>query len=179
MKRVFLIHGWEGRPDNHWFPWLKRELEARYIKVFAPAMPNPTHPNLDEWIMMIRDWVGEIDPETFFVGHSLGCIAILKYLERTKINAKFGTAVFVGGFKDDINEKELFEFTRDPLDFEKIKGKGNFVSIASDNDEQVTLSASMALAHALDSKIIVLKGKGHFCKSDGVVSLPEVLEALL
>lgn len=179
MKRVFLIHGWEGRPDNHWFPWLKRELEARYFKVYAPAMPGNTHPNLDEWVSLIREWVGEIDSETCFVGHSLGCVAILKYLERIKSSAKFGVCIFVGGFKDDIGERELFEFTREPLNFDKLKGKGKFVTIASDNDTQVPLEASMSLAHSLESKITVLKGKGHFCKSDGVVSLPEVLEALL
>ena len=29
MKRVYIIHGWEGYPEEGWFPWLKKELEDR------------------------------------------------------------------------------------------------------------------------------------------------------
>ena len=29
MKKVFIIHGWEGYPEEGWFPWLKKELESR------------------------------------------------------------------------------------------------------------------------------------------------------
>ena len=31
MKRVFIIHGWEGHPENAWFPWLKKELEQKRV----------------------------------------------------------------------------------------------------------------------------------------------------
>jgi hypothetical protein len=30
-KRVFIIHGWEGYPEEGWFPWLKKELEKGTI----------------------------------------------------------------------------------------------------------------------------------------------------
>jgi len=29
MKRVFIIHGWGGNPEEGWLPWLKKELEAK------------------------------------------------------------------------------------------------------------------------------------------------------
>ena len=29
MQRVFIIHGWDGYPEEGWFPWLKKELEAK------------------------------------------------------------------------------------------------------------------------------------------------------
>ena len=28
-KRVFIVHGWDGYPEEVWFPWLKKELEAK------------------------------------------------------------------------------------------------------------------------------------------------------
>jgi len=28
-KRVFIVHGWGGHPEEGWFPWLKKELERR------------------------------------------------------------------------------------------------------------------------------------------------------
>lgn len=32
MKRVFIVHGWGGRPDESWFPWIQRELESKGFK---------------------------------------------------------------------------------------------------------------------------------------------------
>ncbi len=180
MKRVFLIHGFDGRPDNHWFPWLKRELEARYFKVYTPAMPNAAHPKVHEWISFIKEWVGKPDEETFFVGHSLGCIATVRYLETLPDDAKIGGAVFVAGFSGNINAPEIEEFYALPVDVSKVRRFGNkFVSILSDNDDTVPLEKGIEFSNLLRAKTRVLRGKGHFCKDDGVTSLPEVLKALL
>jgi predicted alpha/beta hydrolase family esterase len=29
MKKALLLHGWGGKSDNHWFPWLKKELNKK------------------------------------------------------------------------------------------------------------------------------------------------------
>jgi hypothetical protein len=50
MKRVILIHGWDGFPNNCWFPWLKKELEDKDFEVIVPAMPNPEHPKVKPWV---------------------------------------------------------------------------------------------------------------------------------
>lgn len=47
MKRVFIIHGWDGYPKEWWYPWLKQELEARSFEVYVPAMPDPEGPKID------------------------------------------------------------------------------------------------------------------------------------
>jgi esterase/lipase len=48
QKRVFLIHGWEGYPEEGWRPWLKNELEKIGFTVFVPSMPNTKHPKMNE-----------------------------------------------------------------------------------------------------------------------------------
>ena len=30
-KRVFIVHGWGGHPDEGWFPWLSSELGSEII----------------------------------------------------------------------------------------------------------------------------------------------------
>lgn len=45
-KRVFLIHGWEGYPEEGWRPWLKKELEQRGFTVIVPAMPDTATPTM-------------------------------------------------------------------------------------------------------------------------------------
>ncbi len=46
MKRVFIVHGWDGYPTEGWFPWLKAELEKRGFTVAVPAMPHPERPTV-------------------------------------------------------------------------------------------------------------------------------------
>ena len=47
-KRVFVIHGWGGYPEEGWKPWLKKELEKRGFTVFVPAMPDTEHPKMND-----------------------------------------------------------------------------------------------------------------------------------
>jgi len=49
-KRAFVIHGWTGRNNQDWFPWILRELEKRDYTAMAPAMPNPDYPVMSEWL---------------------------------------------------------------------------------------------------------------------------------
>mgnify|MGYP001569945392 CR=1 FL=1 len=72
-KRVFLIHGWEGNPENAWFPWLKKELKARNFEVIVPEMPDTEKPEIKSWIKKLKETVGRADEETYFIGHSIGC----------------------------------------------------------------------------------------------------------
>ena len=80
-QRAFIIHGYLGRPDEAWQPWLRAELEKRGFIVQLPAMPHPDRPTIPEWVGFIAQLVGEPDRETVLIGHSLGCQAVLRYLE--------------------------------------------------------------------------------------------------
>lgn len=39
---------------------------------------------MDKWVPYLAQAVGELHPEDYSVGHSLGCITILRYLESLK-----------------------------------------------------------------------------------------------
>lgn len=97
-KRVFIIHGWDGYPEEGWFPWLKKELEAKSFTVFVPQLPKPDEPRIDNWVPELRKVVGNPDEQTYFVGHSMGCQTIARYLETLPEGVKVGGAVFVAGF---------------------------------------------------------------------------------
>src|SRR3989344_1157111 len=89
MKRVFVIHRWSGGPEDDWRPWLKEELEAKGYEVVVPEMPETEHPQIGKWVAKIAEVVGMPDENTYFVGHSIGCQTIMRYLqtlpEATKI----------------------------------------------------------------------------------------------
>ncbi len=178
MKRVFLIHGWEGSPKEHWFPWLKKELEKLDFKVKSLDMPNSNYPKLSEWLNHIKKSVTSPDKDTYFVGHSLGCITIVRYLELLPNEAKIGGCVLVAGFSF-LKDKEMKEFYKKDFDIVKIrKHCDKFVNIYSDNDEDISLKESKSFAKLLKAKKVLEKGKGHFCLDEGVDKLPNVLKAI-
>ena len=187
MKRVFIIHGWDGYPEEGIFPWLKKELEAKGIEVHTPAMPVPLEPKIDTWIPFLKEQVGEPDKETFFVGHSMGAQAILRYLESLEKDQKIGGAVFLAGFvhlggeayeseDDPLIAKPWLET---PLNWKKIKSHANkFSAVFSDNDPFVPLSDSEIFKKELGAEISVVHGWKHFSGSEGIKELPIVLEQL-
>lgn len=179
-KRVFIIHGWEGTPRAHWFPWLKRELEERGFQVQAPAMPHPKKPKLAEWLAHLEKMVGQADENTYFVGHSLGVITILRFLESIPHPKKVGGAVLVAGFSKPIGYKELNSFFVEPVDYHKIKNSVNkIVAIHSDNDPYVLLENGEILRDNLGAKLIIIPLAGHLNQEDGFNELPIALESLL
>ena len=186
MKRVFIVHGWDGRPQNGWFPWLKKELEERGFKVFVPAMPNPSEPKIETWVPFLSGAVGTPDSETFFVGHSIGCQTIIRYLETVPEGTKVGGAVFVAGWYNLRNleteeEKRIAgPWVHTPRDDEKIRRTlGKSVAIFSDNDPFVMPENQISWKEKVGAQIIVEPGKGHFSGSEGVFELPLALESLL
>ena len=45
MKKVFIVHGFEGEPNGGWRPWLMGELAKKDIYACALPMPIPSSPN--------------------------------------------------------------------------------------------------------------------------------------
>ena len=69
MKRAFIIHGWDSRPNEGCFPWLKEELQKKGFDVYAPAMPEPLRPEIDVWVTFLGQQIGVPSEETFLIGH--------------------------------------------------------------------------------------------------------------
>jgi hypothetical protein len=183
MKRVIIVHGWDLLPNEHWYPWLKKELEQRGFQVEVPKMPDIERPKIEEWVPFLAKTVGTPDKETYFVGHSIGCQTILRYLE--SIKEQVGGAVFVAGWfsLQNLESPEIEAiaqpWTNTPIDFKKVQKTTNkFVEFLSDNDPFVPLDNEKKFKH-LGAKVIIENGQGHYTKEDGVTQVPQVLSAVL
>ena len=188
-KRVFIVHGWDGYPEEGWFPWLKIKLEKHGFEVYIPQLPEPSKPRIYNWVPALAQTVGTPDDQTFFVGHSMGCQTIARYLESLQDNLKVGGVVFVAGFltrlagleDDDIVRDVSSHWMNSPLDLARVKSHiTKSTAIFSNNDPFVPLDNQDAFRDQLGSKIIIVPNAGHFSGSrDQCFQLPIVLEKLL
>ncbi len=193
MRRVIIVHGWGGHPQEGWFPWLKNELEKKDFQVLVPQLPDPETPDIEKWTAKLAEAVGEPDKETYFVGHSMGCPTIAHYLEKLPEDTKVGGAVFVAGFFKRLTglEKEIKKHPEvadiannwlgSPVDFQRVKSHlPKSIAIFSDNDYHVPLDNVDDFRDKLGSEIIIEKGMGHFSGGkDKTIELPIALESVL
>ncbi|KKP62864.1 MAG: hypothetical protein UR57_C0010G0028 [Candidatus Nomurabacteria bacterium GW2011_GWE2_34_25] len=122
MKKVYLIHGFEGSPNGGWRPYLMGELEKQDIYSFALSMPTPDKPIVSEWLSEIKHYVDrDINDDVYLVGHSLGGTAILRYLEQfNSHNIKGVIIVSAPCMRTEVNKK-IWSFLETNFDWSVIK----------------------------------------------------------
>jgi predicted alpha/beta hydrolase family esterase len=181
QKRVFIIHGWGGNPEEGWYPWVKAQLEQRGFLVTVLEMPDTEHPQIRAWVGHLQKTTGEVDEQTFFIGHSIGCQTILRFLETVPEGKVAGGVVFVAGWFHlmGLEEEELLiaePWVNTPIDVEKVRvHAGKIRAIFSDNDSVVPLTEKDIFEKELQATCIILHDKGHFSGDDGINELPEAL----
>ena len=183
MKRVFIIHRWSGGSQDDWRPWIKTELEKLGYQVFVPQMPDHETPVMETWVGELNRLVGTPDKDTYFIGHSIGCQAILRYLETRE--EQVGGAVFVAGWFNlkNLEDREAEQVAKpwivtptNPINPVKIKAVcPKSTLIISDNDPYDCLEENKKGFEALGSKIIVVPNAGHFTAEDGYKEFPLLL----
>ncbi len=183
MKKVFMIHGFNGKPNGGWRPWLMGELAQKGIWACSLPMPSPDAPVPEEWVKTISDTVGEPTEDVFLIGHSLGPVAILRYLETIPEGKTIGGAVLVSGPYENIKDEDheaLAPFWETPFDFEQYKKVcKNFVVIHAVDDFVVPFAQAGMFATALNCEVIPIPNGGHLNGESGAYKLPEALEVLL
>jgi len=184
MKRAVIIHCWGGSSNYAWYPWLKTELEKKGYQVIVPDMPNTDEPKLIEWLPKLEEVIDEPDDELLLVGHSLGTVTIMCYLETLPEGEQINKAIFAAGFTDQLGFKELENFFNKRLDFRKIKtkAKNGFVVIQSDDDPFVSEQYGVRLKEELGAKLLIKHGAKHMSGAvdgeEACTELPEVLNNL-
>ena len=185
MKRVFVIHGWMGSHREQRYVQLKKKLENKGFEVYLLKMPNPEEPRIEEWVPFLKNSVGVCDAETYFVGNSVGCQTILRYLEGLAQGERVGGAVFSAGWvnlkAESFEDAEDFEIARPWIESEinwtKVRlHSDKFVALFSDDDPYVPIEDVNIFEKKLGAKCVVEHAKGHFPGYDNGAVLKAVLE---
>ncbi len=187
MKRIIIVHRWSGGPNDDWRPWLKAQLEKEGYEVLVPEMPDSDTPVIEKWVGKLATVIDVPDKNTYFVGHSIGCQAILRYLDAHRFEPMktVGGAVFVSGWfnlknlEDDETRAIARPWIERPINPVKIKTVlPKSTLIISDNDPYDSFEENKQRFSEFGSKIVVLHGAGHITTDDGFVQTPIVLSEL-
>ena len=180
--RVFIVHGWGSNPESDWFPWLSQELLKLDYEPVTPKMPKTNDPRIASWINKLNTVVGPIRQSDVFIGHSIGCQTILRFINSSNQNQIINKVILVApwwyltleGQEEKVKAKP---WLKPDINFESTKSKINkIVCIFSDNDPVVPLDINVKFfKEKLDPEIIVESNMGHFAGDDN----PKVTELQL
>lgn len=187
MKEVIIVHGWDGNPSEPLHQYLKNIFEKEGFNVKIPSMPHPEAPTIEDWVSVIKDNV--INPEnTIFVGHSIGCQAVLRFIET--LDCVVPKIILIAPWMEldeqtiEDEGEEVKEIARPwmetPIDFKKIKlNIKSGIAIFSDNDVYVSLSQKEFFENELNIKTVVEHNQGHFDPSSGFTELHTDFDIIL
>lgn len=165
MKNAIILHAMGNSSEDHWYPWLKEELEKIGYEVWIPTLPDTNDPQLSKWVPYIMK-SGKFNEETVIIGHSAGASCILSVLE--ELNVKIAQAILVAGFSFYPGGDGI---VKPSYDWVKIQNNvKEFVIITSDNDpygHDEVRGRIMLEMLAMDGSIqILVKGQKHFTITD-------------
>jgi len=184
---IYIVHGWGGTPESDWYAWLKKMLEVHDAEAILPAMPNPDVPKINAWVSHLNEVVRNPSLNTYFVGHSIGCQTILRYLEILG-KERVGGCLFIApwlhlketGYETESERQIAKPWIETPISWEKIRRHcSKFVSVFARDDPFVPVEESKMFEERLGSKTIVMPVKAHFTSGDGYKELHVALNETL
>ncbi|MEN6670289.1 alpha/beta hydrolase [Psychrobacter sp. B38] len=180
-SNVYIIHGFQATPFDHWFQWLKNELEARGVSVKVLAMPDSSSPDPVAWQATLAENIDTFNENTFLVAHSLGCVSLLTYLQGRVDDRSIGGLILVSGFTSPLAElPQLDTFVDGQIDFGTLANAiPKRVVFGSPQDPIVPYGLTEKLAKDLGADLQPMIGAGHFLAEDGYNTFPQLLEVLL
>ena len=181
LMKVFIIHGYQSSPEQHWFPWLATKIEQMGSQCEIVHLQGSDQPDFATWRQNLEAQVHPLNEQTIIVAHSLGCISVLDYLSEA-LNGRLIKAIFmVAGFNENLTAlPELNQFVQqaklnDALLRFRIQQR---YSLFSCNDPFVPAPLSIRFGQLLNAQMIEVKKAGHFIQSDGLSEFPQLWEKL-
>lgn len=183
MQRIFVVHGWGGSPNSDWMPWVNKVLGEKGYEISIPEMPDTDNPRISPWVNKLDETIGKVQKNDILIGHSIGCLTILRYLETLGDNEKVSKIILVAPWQfltlDENEDPEIAKpWIETPLDYDKIKSKTDkIIAIFSDNDPWVPYEKNTEFfKEKLNPEIVTEHEMGHFTAGEGLTALPFLLD---
>lgn len=158
-------------------PWLRDELHAAGFEVVAPELPLKAIPkdsanaedleiregiDMSKLMEIMKKEIGFLKNEDILIGHSLGALAILQYLEAVEMT-ETPRAVILVAAPWKVSRPELRRLFVDDLDADVLMWKAReFVVIHSQDDKLVPIEHGRKLADQLRARMIETATDDHY-----------------
>ncbi len=179
-KEEYYNLGYPSNSNNHWFPWLTKQLMINDILTVALEIPTPWQPRYGIWKKELERF--EITPETILVGHSCGGGFIVRWLSENK-DRQVGKVVLVAPWLNPENNPvsdtaDFFDFTINP---DLVSQTAGVTLFNSSNDQQsIHTSVQIIRDKVKGINYKEFQNYGHFCYEDmNTIEFPELLEEIL
>lgn len=190
MSNAIILHGKEDEDayfdptqpassNNHWLPWLQKQLIVAGINAQTPEIPNSWKPNYAVWQQEFEHY--SLTPETILVGHSCGGGFLIRWLSEhpdTKVGRVVLVAPWIDPFHTELaSDNTFFKFEIDP----ELAQRANITVFDSDNDMDSIHETIAQLRKIVPSvNYQQFHNYGHFCYEDmKTTNFPELLAACL
>ncbi len=187
MKNAIIIHGYNDEPqyldtsrpspsNDHFIPWLQRQLLLNGIETQTPEMPGFFEPNYERWKETLESF--DINEDTIMVGHSCGGGFLVRWLSEN--NKKVGKIVLVAPWLDPekIIDPQFFNFEIDPNIY--LKTKGITILYSTDDSSEILKTIEILKSKLKGVEFKEFTNKGHFCLNDlKSEKFPELLDVIL
>ncbi len=176
--RVILVHGFNSSPEMNFHPWLARELRKKGYEVVTPTLPlTRSEFDLTKVMEIMHSQVGYLKGDDIVLGHSLGALIVLQYLEAVEMSEQPRAVVLVAP-PWNVSREEIRRLFIADLDADVLMWKAReFFVLHSRDDKLVPLDHGKRMADALKAKLIEVDGENHFMDAEHPVLL-EMIEKI-
>lgn len=175
--KVIFIHGnGYSTPYDHWFPYLKRELERLELQVVAVQFPDAPLARSVYWLPFLKDGLSA-DEHTILIGHSSGALAAMRFAEQNKL---LGSILIAAMHTDlGIETERLSGYFDVPWDWQAIKNNQQWiVQFASTDDPWIPIKEPRFMHGKLNSQYHEFTNQGHFGEDCGKKEFPELVAVI-
>lgn len=189
MANAIILHGKPNKEEyydskrlsssnEHWLPWLRKQLILKDIKADTPEVPKAYDPDWDTWRREVERY--EIGPETILIGHSCGAGFWIKYLSLHP-ELRVGKVILVAPWMDPDGDETKGLFDGYTLDTSLAERTAGLIIFHSDNDKGNVHKTVAQLRQNIDGvQYREFHKYGHFCYEDmGTIEFPVLLELAL
>ena len=183
MKNYFIIHGTKGSQYGNWIPWLYSKFRNAGERCLVPQFPAEDGMNYKKWKNILEGYLdaGEINEDTIFICHSLGCVFVTRFVVEHKL--RIAGIIAVAGFNGDVIPEEYVELNKSFLTRNRVIQKISkyvkfFHCIYSDNDPYVQIENLMNFAKLTSAKVHEIEGGGHLNGEAGYTEFPFLWDLL-
>lgn len=163
--QIFIAPGYGGSGEEHWQTYWEKE-DSSFVRI---EQKDWFQPSADEWAETIEAYVGQASGEVVVVAHSLACIALAHWAQKTRLTIKGALLVAPPDANDEKLRHVIHGFS--PVPMAKIPFKS--IVLASTNDPYNSIENAERFARSWGSDFINVGPKGHINAQSMLQNWPE------